>query len=62
MIPARLGSKRVLKKNLRIIGNQPLISYIIDIVKTCKIFDEIYLNSESEIFRNIADEKKNIIL
>ncbi len=58
MIPARLGSKRVLKKNLRIIGNQPLISYIIDIVKTCKIFDEIYLNSESEIFRNIADEKK----
>lgn len=57
MIPARLGSKRILKKNLRIIDGQPLISYIIDSVMAANVFDEIYVNSESEIFRQIADEK-----
>ena len=31
MIPARLNSKRVKKKNLRLINNKPLISYIIEI-------------------------------
>ena len=58
MIPARLGSKRVIKKNLRLIDGQPLISYIIDTVKQCEIFDEIYVNSESDIFQKIAEEKK----
>ena len=58
MIPARLGSKRVIKKNLRLIDGQPLISYIIDTVKQCKIFDEIYVNSESDVFQKIAEEKK----
>lgn len=57
MIPARLGSKRIEKKNLRLIEGQPLLSYIIDSVVSCKSFDEIYLNSEADIFKNIADEK-----
>ena len=57
MIPARLGSKRVPKKNLRIIDGQPLISYVIDTVLSCKVFDEVYVNSESEVFRQIAHEK-----
>ena len=54
MIPARLGSQRVIKKNLRLINNKPLIQYIIDTVKKCKFFDSIYLNSEAEIFSKIA--------
>jgi CMP-N-acetylneuraminic acid synthetase len=56
MIPARLGSQRVKKKNLRFINNKPLIQYVIDTVKECKIFDSIYLNSESYIFKKIANE------
>lgn len=59
MIPARLGSKRVKKKNIRLIGKKPLIEYVISKVKKCKFFDEIYLNSESVIFEKIA--KKNNI-
>ena len=54
MIPARLGSKRVPKKNLRLINGKPLISYILDTVSKCKCFSEIYLNSEAEIFNSIA--------
>ena len=58
MIPARLGSQRVKKKNLRLIDNKPLIQYIIDSVNKCKIFDSIYLNSESDIFKKIAKKNK----
>ena len=54
MIPARLGSKRIKKKNLRLINNKPLISYVIEKAKKCKLFNEIYLNSDSRIFEKIA--------
>ena len=30
MIPARLGSKRVAKKNLRMLGDKPLVAHIIE--------------------------------
>lgn len=33
MIPARLGSQRVPKKNLRLLGGKPLVSYIIESAK-----------------------------
>jgi len=56
MIPVRLGSKRIPKKNLRLINGKPLVSYVIEAAKKSKIFDEIYLNSESEEFLPIAKE------
>ena len=46
MIPARLGSKRVSNKNLRILSGKPLVSYIIQAVKGSNKFDDIYINSE----------------
>ena len=55
MIPARLGSKRIYNKNLRILNGKPLISYIIESAIAAKCFDEIYINSESDIFEEIAD-------
>lgn len=54
MIPARLGSQRVPKKNLRLLNGKPLISYSIEAAKESGVFDEIYVNSESEIFGEIA--------
>ena len=56
MIPARLGSKRVPKKNLRLIQGRPLISFAIEAAKQSGAFDEIFVNSESLIFKKIADE------
>ena len=58
MIPARLGSTRVKNKNLRLINNIPLIQYIIDSAKESKYLDEIFINSEGEIFKDIADKNK----
>jgi CMP-N-acetylneuraminic acid synthetase/quercetin dioxygenase-like cupin family protein len=56
MIPARLGSKRIIKKNLRLLGDKPMIAYIIESAKKSGVFDEIYLNSEAIIFHEIAKE------
>ncbi|MCR9203300.1 MAG: acylneuraminate cytidylyltransferase family protein [Halobacteriovoraceae bacterium] len=56
MIPARYGSKRVKKKNLRLINGKPLISYVIETVKKVKGINEIYINSEHKVFKKIAEE------
>ncbi len=58
MIPARLGSKRVKNKNLRPLGGKPLIQYVIDSVKKTKLFDKIFINSEAEIFKKVADNNE----
>ncbi|MCX6168383.1 MAG: cupin domain-containing protein [Ignavibacteriales bacterium] len=54
MIPARLGSQRIKKKNIRLINGKPLISYIIEASIESNIFDEIYINSEAEVFDQLA--------
>ena len=54
MIPARLGSKRIPKKNIRLLNGIPLISYIIRAVKESQCFDEIYVNTESDLIGEIA--------
>jgi CMP-N,N'-diacetyllegionaminic acid synthase len=59
MIPARIGSQRVKLKNIRLINGKPLISYIIESAIKANIFDEIYINSDSDIFKEIA-KKYNI--
>ena len=58
MIPARLGSKRIKAKNLRLIEGKPLVAYVIESAVRSKVFDEIYINSESEILERIASEHK----
>ena len=55
-IPVRLGSKRVPKKNLRLINGKPMVAYAIEAAKGSKIIDEIYINSESKILEKIASE------
>ncbi len=54
MIPARLGSKRVPKKNLRLINGKPLISFNIETAVKSGVFSEVYVNSEADIFSDIA--------
>ena len=54
MIPARLGSKRVPKKNIRLLNGTPLISYIIRAAVDSRCFDEIYVNTESDLIGQIA--------
>ena len=55
MIPARMGSNRIKKKNLRMLGNVPLIEHIIKSAKESKYTNEIFINSESDKFLKIAE-------
>ena len=54
MIPARMGSKRIPKKNVRYMCGKPLIYYPIELCLRSKCFSEIYLNSESTELGKIA--------
>ena len=56
MIPARLGSQRVPKKNLRLLGGKVLVEWVIDSCKETNKFDQIYINSESRVFESISNK------
>jgi CMP-N-acetylneuraminic acid synthetase len=56
MIPCRLGSKRIPKKNLRLLGNKTLSQWVASTAKETSLFDEIYINSESDIFEKVAHQ------
>jgi CMP-N-acetylneuraminic acid synthetase len=56
MIPARLGSQRIPKKNLRLLGDKVLTQWVATSCKESGVFDEIYINSESDIFDKIASD------
>ena len=41
MIPARLGSKRIKHKNLRLLAGKPLVSHVIEKCKEVETLSEI---------------------
>lgn len=55
LIPARLGSQRLKRKNLREIEGKPIIQHAIEKCISAGIFDDVFVNSESEIFKPIAE-------
>jgi len=57
MIPARMGSQRLKKKNLRKLEGVPLITRAIQKCKSADCFDQIWVNSEDETFAAIADQE-----
>lgn len=54
MIPARLGSQRLKKKNLRELDGIPLITRAIRKCEEAGCFDEIWVNSESQEIGEVA--------
>lgn len=57
VIPARIGSKRLSRKNIRVVNEKPMISYAIDACKKVKEIEDVYVSTESDIIADIA--KKN---
>lgn len=51
---ARLESKRVRRKNLRLLHGKPLLSYAIEAAKGVRGLDGVYLNTESERLAALA--------
>ena len=59
-IPAREGSKRVPRKNMRLMCGEPMISYSIKAALDSKITKEVYVNTDSdEIVSYVEKYHKN---
>lgn len=55
-IPARAGSKRVPKKNMRLMNGKPMISYAIETAVSADITKNMYVNTDSkEIAHYVAN-------
>lgn len=54
LIPARGGSKGVPKKNIRLVGNKPLIHYTIEAGKQSKLLDLLLVDTDSEEIASVA--------
>ena len=47
-VPIRLNSKRVVGKNLKMLGDKPLLQYILDTLKETPSIDEVYVYCSQE--------------
>lgn len=54
VIPARIGSKRLPKKNIIPFKGKPLIAWTIEAALKCDRFDRILVSTDDEIIANIA--------
>lgn len=54
MIPARMGSTRLARKNLALLNGNPLVSYAIAAARDSGVFDRVVVNSENPVFAGVA--------
>ena len=56
VIPARGGTKRIPRKNIRLLSDKPLISYAIDLAKSSDYVDDVVVSTEDSEIGLIADK------
>lgn len=56
VIPARGGSKRIPRKNIRLFSGRPIIAWVIEIARLSGCFNEIMVSTEDEEIAKIARE------
>jgi N-acylneuraminate cytidylyltransferase len=61
IIPARGGSKRIPKKNIKDFFGKPLISYSIKLALDSKLFDKVIVSTDDEKIAKIAKEYGAIV-
>jgi N-acylneuraminate cytidylyltransferase len=54
VIPARGGSKRILRKNVKLFHGLPVIAYAIKVARESGVFDEIIVSTDDEEIAAIA--------
>ena len=56
IIPARSGSKGLKDKNIKILNGKPLLAYSISAALDSKMFEEVMVSTDSEVYAEIARE------
>jgi pseudaminic acid cytidylyltransferase len=54
IIPARGGSKRIPRKNVKLFAGQPMISFAIRIAIECDLFDHVVVSTDDDDIADIA--------
>jgi N-acylneuraminate cytidylyltransferase len=54
IIPARGGSKRIPRKNIRPFAGKPIIAYSITAARDCRLFDQIIVSTDDEEIASVA--------
>jgi len=54
IIPARGGSKRIPRKNLRTLGGVPVISYAINVALKSKLFERVFVTTDDQEIADIS--------
>lgn len=54
IIPARGGSKRIRKKNIRIVAGQPLIAIVIKTLLKSRLFNQVIVSTDDEEIANVS--------
>lgn len=54
IIPARGGSKRIPRKNIRPFAGKPIIAYSIAVARDCRLFDHIIVSTDDEEVAAVA--------
>ncbi len=56
IIPARGGSKRIPKKNIKLFHGKPLIAYSIEVALKSKLFSKVIVSTDDQTIAKIAKE------
>jgi len=54
MIPARGGSKRIPRKNIRMFHGKPILAYSIEVAIASRLFDWVFVNTDDQEIGHIA--------
>lgn len=54
LVPARMGSRRLPRKNIRLLGSKPLICWTLDVLLEADIFGDITVSTENETIREVV--------
>ena len=55
IIPARGGSKRIPRKNIKNFAGQPIIKYSIDVAINSGCFDEVMVSTDDQEIAKVAE-------
>lgn len=56
LIPARGGSKRLPRKNVKLLCDKPLIAWTIDVAKASKFVDQIVVSTDDKDIKEISEK------
>ncbi len=60
-VPIRLNSKRVVGKNLKLLGNKPLMCYVLETLSRVRGVDEVYCYCSNEAVKQYLPEGVNFL-